>query len=714
MRKTLLLLVVALISLSTVKADEGMWLPQLLKKYNIEEMRKAGFKLTAEDIYSVNQACLKDAVVGLGREGSPFHHFCTGEIISDKGLMVTNHHCGFGAIQQHSSLEHNYLKDGFWAMSMEEELSNPGITASFMISMEEVTAKIEKIKSETTDRKEIAARVKEITKKAVEGTNHRASIKAFFAGNQYFMTVYKIYKDVRLVGAPPSAIGKFGGDTDNWSWPRHTGDFSMFRIYADVNNEPASYSEKNIPLTPKRSLAISLKGVQENDFTMVFGYPGTTKEYLTSYAIKQVVEIENPEKIEIRTKKLNIINEAMNSSELLRIKYAAKAAGVANSWKRWIGEIKGLKRFNTIEEKQKLEAKFTQWVNQSAKRVEKYGNVLPKMAKLYAEKEKYAYAYAYAIEAGYSGAEIVRFLNSIYSYASKYKAEETDKKEAMIARIVSFYKDYDMNTDKKIFKSLISHYMSKSSDEFLPKELKRLKGKNLDKIADKIFAKSRFTNAESTLDFIVNYSDKRIKKLDKDPLVKIARGIINNFRKNVGPKYYEIDNKVTALQKTWLAGLMEMQADKTFYADANSTFRVAYGKVKGYEPKDGVYYKHYTTLEGIMAKDNPDIYDYDVPAKLRELYKSKDYGRYTQEGQVPVCFVANNHTTGGNSGSPVLNANGELIGLNFDRAWDGVMSDMQYDAEICRNIALDIRYVLFIVDKYAGATRLIEEMNIVE
>ena len=711
MRRTLLLLLVALLSLTTVKADEGMWLPQLLKKYNIEEMRKAGFKLTAEDIYSVNQACLKDAVVGLGREGSPFHHFCTGELISDKGLMVTNHHCGFGAIQQHSSLEHNYLKDGFWAMSMDAELANPGITASFLVKIEDVTKQVLKIKRKYKDAKKIKKKINKIIKKAVKGTNYQASIKSYFAGNQYFMSVYKIYKDVRLVGAPPSAIGKFGGDTDNWTWPRHTGDFSMFRIYADSNNEPASYSKDNQPLKPKKSFKISLKGVKANDFTMVFGYPGTTKEYLTSHAIKQVVEIENPEKIEIRTKKLNIINKAMNSSELLRIKYAAKAAGVANSWKRWIGEIKGLNRFNTIEEKQQLENKFAIWAKGDEKRAEKYGNVIPQMAKLYAEKEKYAYAYSYAVEAGLRGAEMISFARKINAGLSAKKNADNTK---AIAYAKAFFKDFDLDTDKEIFTSLISLYIKKSSDDFLPEELKALRGTDIKAFADKIYADSKFTTLESTVSFIENYNKEKQAELENDPIVKIASSIVKNFRQNIAPKYYEIDDKVAELQKNWLAGLMEMEADKTFYADANSTFRVAYGHIKGYSPRDAVQFNHYTTLEGIMEKDNPNIYDYDVPAKLRELYKTKNYGKYTQDGQVPVCFVANNHTTGGNSGSPVLNGNGELIGLNFDRAWEGVMSDMKYDPEICRNIALDIRYVLFIVDKYAGATHLIEEMNIVE
>jgi len=714
MRKTLLLLLVSLLCLSSVKADEGMWIPMLLKKYNIKEMQKAGFKLTAEDIYSVNKACLKDAVVGLGREGSPFHHFCTGELISDKGLMVTNHHCGFGAIQAHSTLENNYLKDGFWAMSMAEELSNPGITASFLVEIKDVTRKVRRIKRKAKDAKEEKAMIKELTDKAVKGTNLRANVKAYFAGNQYFLSVYKIYKDVRLVGAPPSAIGKFGGDTDNWVWPRHTGDFSMFRIYADKNNEPASFSKENQPLKPKQSFKISLKGVQENDFTMVFGYPGTTKEYLTSFAIKQVVNIENPEKIEIRTKKLNVINEAMNSSELLRIKYAAKAAGVANSWKRWIGEIKGLNRFNTVQNKENLEAKFNEWANSRKRRARKYGNVVSQMKDLYAQKEKYAYAYSYAIEAGVRGAEIISFASTMDRFASSFDAEKKTDVKPAISYAKKFFKDFDLNTDKKIFVSLISHYIAKSSDEFLPEELKALKGKDIQRLADKMYTDSKFTNLESTVNFLENLNAETAKAVKEDALVKIAASIYSNFRTKVAPKYYEVDDKVAALQKTWLAGLMEMQKDKTFYPDANSTFRVAYGKVKGYEPRDGVYYRHYTTLEGIMAKDNPEIYDYDVPAKLKELYNTKNYGKYTQDGKVPVCFVANNHTTGGNSGSPVLNANGELIGLNFDRAWDGVMSDMQYDPEICRNIALDIRYVLFIVDKYAGATHLIDEMNFVE
>lgn len=711
MRKTVLFLLILFISLPIVKADEGMWIPALLKKYNIEDMQKAGFKLSAEDIYSVNQACLKDAVVGLGREGSPFHHFCTGEIISDKGLMITNHHCGYGAIQAHSSLEHNYLRDGFWAMSMEEELANPGITASFLVRIEDVTEKVEAILRTKLAPKAQKARIKAIMDEAVKGTNLKANIKSFFAGNQYFMSVYKIYKDVRLVGAPPSAIGKFGGDTDNWAWPRHTGDFSMFRIYANSNNEPAAYSKNNQPLKPKKSLTISLKGVKENDFTMVFGYPGTTKEYLTSYAIDQVQNIENPEKIAIRTLKLETIKASMASSELLRIKYSAKAAGVANSWKRWKGEIKGLKRFNTIKLKQDLEAKFQKWAEATPKRKLNYANILPQMKELYAQKAEYARAYAYAVEAGIRGPEIIGFINSVNSFLKSYNGKDEKKLEAFYGKIDAFFKNFDLNTDRKIFVKLMSHYIKNSSPKFLPEELKKLEGKDIDKISKKLYNKSFYTS-KSRLKKII--SKQKYKKLYKGKLNIIAQSITNKFRKEIAPEYYKIDSKVNSFQKAWLAGLMEMQKDKKFYPDANSSFRVSYGKIKGYESRDAVTYGHYTTLKGIMEKDRPEIYDYNVPEKLRELYRTKNYGKYTQNGEVPVCFVATNHTTGGNSGSPVLNANGELIGLNFDRAWDGVMSDMYYNPEICRNIALDIRYALFIIDKYAGAKRLIDEMKFAE
>lgn len=695
-------------------ADEGMWIPMLLKKYNIEDMQKAGFKLTAEDIYNINQASLKDAVVGLGFERSPFFHFCTGEIVSDQGLVITNHHCSYSMIQAHSTLEHNYLRDGFWAKSLKEELTNPGITASILVRMEDVTEKIRAAVNDGMDEVTRAKKIKEVCERleaaAVEGTNLKANIKPYFNGNQYFMCVFKIYRDVRLVGAPNSAIGKFGGDTDNWMWPRHTGDFSVLRIYAGPDNEPAAVSPSNVPYKPARSFKISARGIKEGDFTMVFGYPGTTKEYLTSFAIDQVAEVENPHKVKIRTAKLNVINAAMESDELLRIKYSAKAASVANAWKKWQGEIKGLERFRTAEHKRELEQRFDAWANASGKK--QYVGLTARYKELYGARRDYILASAYASEAGLGGAEVLGLIASLDKAFETYG--ETEDKEAFKNRLKefarAFYKDYDAETDSRILKEMLALYNNGGlAEEWIPEEV-RAAG---DDLTGKLFHKSIFTSQERLEAFIDNLSPKAIAKARKEPLYRMMTGIQTMAKEKIMPRLSEIERELTMLNRTWVAGLMEMQPDKVFYPDANSTLRVAYGKVAGYEPRDGVYYLPYTTLSGIMEKDNPAIYDYDVPQRLKDLYHAKDFGPYAQDGDVPVCFVATNHTTGGNSGSPVLDAEGNLIGVNFDRAWEGVMSDMQYSAEICRNIAVDIRYVLFIIDKYAGARRLIEEMDIV-
>ena len=720
MIKRILISAIAIFLLiANVRADEGMWIPILLKKYNIEDMQKAGFKLTAEDIYDVNNACLKDAVVGLGREGRPFRHFCTGELVSGKGLMFTNHHCGFGAIQSHSTLEHNYLKDGFWAMNQKEELSNPGITASILKRIEDVTAKVFKGVDKNADEKTIQSKINEnilkIVSEAQQGTHLRASVKPFFNGNQYFMAVYEIFKDVRLVGAPPSAIGKFGGDTDNWMWPRHTGDFSVFRIYAGKDNKPASFSKDNKPYQPKKFFNISIKGVKENDFTMVFGYPGTTTEYLTSYALNLMTGVSNPHKINIRTNKLKVINSYMNADEGVRIKYAAKAAGVANSWKRWKGEIKGLKRFNTIKNKQEQEVNFQAWANNKTE----YKNVLPELKKLYKEMEPYQLAYDYAVEAGFRGAEAVGLAGGFRDFKALKKGDKNLPKflKGAKSKIKSFFKDYDFNVDKNIFIECVKLYKNKLDPKYQPEIFnfinKKFKG-DVKKYADYAYSKSIFSTKEKLDKFLDSYKVSNFKKIQKDPLYKFYNSLRDNFYNKVRAKFYSLSDKTEALQKVYMKGLMEMQPNKVFYPDANSTFRVHFGKVKGYSPRDGVYYNPTTTLEGIMEKDNPEIYDYDVPAKLKELYKTKNYGRYAENGTVNVCFVATNHTTGGNSGSPILNANGELIGLNFDRAWEGVMSDLYYNAEICRNIGLDVRYVLFIIDKFAGAGYLLDEMNIIE
>jgi len=723
-KMTLLLTAVLLLVGNQVKADEGMWIPMLLKKYNIEDMQNAGFKLTAEDIYDINQACLKDAVIGLGREGRPFRHFCTGELISDQGLIVTNHHCGYGAIQAHSTLENDYLKDGFWAMSKDEELVNEGITASFLIRMADVTADVLKGINDDTpedDRtKIINENIKKVEAEAEKDSEYRANVKAYFAGNQYFLSVYEIFKDVRLVGAPPSAIGKFGGDTDNWMWPRHTGDFSMFRIYANKDNKPASFSKDNVPMKPKTSFKISLKGVNEGDFTMVFGYPGTTTEYLSSYALEMMTQVDNPHKIRLRTKKLDLMRADMDASPMVRIQYSAKYAGVANSWKRWQGEIKGLNRLNAIAKKKELENKFETWANSDAKLKAKYAGILGQMKGIYEELTPYSLARDYATEAGMYGSELVTFALKFRKLVS-LKGDDAEaivkEVEALKKKSAAFYKNYNLDTDKKLLAAMLKMYHANVEAKFLPEELKLVAKKykaDFAAYAEKAMAKSVLANQSQFENMLNNYKPSSAKKIAKDPVYILAMSIRDLYKTAISPKYSELSNKVNKLQRTYMAGLMAMQSDKVFYADANSTFRVHFGKVAGYKARNAVKYDYYTTLEGIIEKDNPNIFDYDVPQKLRDLYAAKDYGRYGKNGEMNVCFAATNHTTGGNSGSPVLNANGELIGLNFDRAWEGVMSDLMYDASICRNVSLDIRYVLFVVDKFAGAGYLLDEMNIVE
>ncbi|MCT4615267.1 MAG: S46 family peptidase [Marinifilaceae bacterium] len=699
------------------RADEGMWIPSLLKKYKIEDLKKAGFKLTAEDVYNVNQACLKDAVVGLGSESRPFRHFCTGEIVSGKGLLITNHHCGYRAIQSHSSIEHDYLKDGFWAMNQAEELPNEGITASFLIRIDDVTSEMMKGIVPDMDKKKISEILKknkaEIIKKAQKGTHYKANVKAFFSGNQYFLSVYEIYKDVRLVGAPPSAIGKFGGDTDNWMWPRHTGDFSMFRIYADKNNMPASYSKDNVPLKPKRFFEISLDGVNENDFTMVFGYPGTTTEYLTSYAIEQKMNSNNPHKIKIRTKRLNIMGAGMDSSQKIRIQYSAKYAGVANAWKKWQGEIKGLKRIKALEKKEKLEQRFREW----AKTRKEYDGILDELKGLYASNRDLSLAIDYIWEAGLRGCEILNFSKSFMVLAKAKEEEIPQIVKGLKAKTSKFFKDFDLEVDKNLFEATILMYSDNLEGKYQPQAILDLVSKNKNKFGkytDKLYEKSIFTSEEKVNSFLNSYKKSSAKKVLNDPIYKIYDAFYKFYRKDLGLKSLQTEMRIDELQKKYMAGLMEMDSDKIFYPDANSTFRFHYGKVKGFKARNAVYYDYYTSLDGIIEKDNPEIFDYDVPQKLKELYASKDYGRYANEkGEMPVCFAATNHTTGGNSGSPILNAEGQLIGVNFDRAWEGVMSDLMYDPSICRNVCLDIRYVLFVVDKFAGAGYLLDEMKLV-
>ncbi|MBE9468077.1 MAG: S46 family peptidase [Bacteroidetes bacterium] len=721
---TFLVLIALFANILKVNADEGMWIPLLLKNYNYIEMQKKGFKLTAEDVYSVNQACLKDAIVGLGNINRPFRHFCTGELISDQGLFITNHHCGFGYIQSHSSVEHDYLTDGFWAKSKDEELSNDGLTVSFLVRIEDVTEKVLANVNDTMNQTQrfdsINNAMKNIEKQAIEGTHYLAKVKSYFSGNQYFMSVYEVFKDVRLVGAPPSAIGKFGGDTDNWMWPRHTGDFSMFRIYADKENKPAEYSADNVPYKPKKHLPISLKGYKKGDFTMIFGYPGTTNEYLTSYAVNLVSKIENPAQIDLRKKRLEIMSADMNDNPEVRIKYASKYAGVANYWKKWIGENRGLQKLNAIEKKQELEKQFNIWANSNEELKKNYAHLLPEYKKLYEEITPYSLALDYVYEAAFA-IEIVGFaynFNSLERITKETPQEDVDKTIAGLKiQMRKFFKDYNLSTDKKIFIAMLKAYSDNMDEQFKPDIYKEINSKyknDYNKYADYVYSKSFLVDSTKILNFLDKYSYKSNKKLQKDPSYKLFSSIYKTLRSDVYPKYLEVNNKIKRLKRFYVKGLQLMQSDKVFFPDANSTMRIAYGVVDDYFPRDAVHYTYFTTLKGIMEKDDPDVYDYKVPEKLKELYRNKDYGQYAQNDTMHICFTASNHTTGGNSGSPVINAEGQLIGINFDRNWEGTMSDIMYDPDQCRNISIDIRYALFLIDKFAGATNLIDEMTLVK
>ncbi len=710
------LLIFAKLFCINARADEGMWLPLLLQQFNEKDMQNMGLKLNAEDIYSVNKTSLKDAIVLFGRG-------CTGEIVSDEGLLLTNHHCGYGAIQAHSTVDNDLLTNGFWAMNKSQELKNANLSVSFLVSMEDVTSQVLKDVEPTMTQSEritiVKSNIKDIEKKAVNGNKYTAQVKSFYYGNQFYLFVYEVFKDVRLVGAPPSSIGKFGGETDNWMWPRHTGDFSVFRIYADKNNEPAEYSADNVPYKPKKSLTISLKGVKENDFTFVYGYPGTTTEYLTSYALKMIYESENPSNIKVRDKKLEIIGTDMKQSDLIRIKYASKYAGIANYWKKWMGENRGLKRTDAIEKKKIIEQKFIQWVNSDEKRKQKYGNLISEFEKTYTAFTPLNLIYESFFEAAL-GAEIVKFVYGFNNLVTKSMEDKNKNLSKLIeplkTQTKTFFVNYNAPTDKKLLAEMLKLYFANLDKNNYPTIYNTINGKykgDYTKYADYVFEKSIFVSEEKVNKLLAEYSSSKYKTILKDPAFVLANSLYDHIITTVVPDYTYYNGKVDSLMNIYMNVIREMDKDKVFYPDANSTLRITYGKVKGYEPKDGVYYNYYTTLDGIIEKEATGNSEYVVSPKLKELYHNKDYGVYGENGKMHTSFIATNHTSGGNSGSPVLNAEGQLIGLNFDRVWEGTMSDLFYDSNECRNVTLDIRYCLFVMDKYAGAGYLLKEMNIV-
>lgn len=716
MKKTIIILISLIIVRSTAFADEGMWIPLFLKQLNESTMKERGMKISAEDIYSVNKSSMKDAVVLFGGG-------CTGEIISDKGLLLTNHHCGLSQIQSHSTVEKNYLKNGYWAYSMEEELACSGLTVTFIIRIEDVTTSIIKELSPEMTESEREIKIKEISKAlektATEGSHYTASVKPFYNGNQFFMMIMETFKDVRMVGAPPSSIGKFGGDTDNWMWPRHTGDFALFRVYAGKDNKPAEYSKDNIPFVPRYSFPISVKGVEPGDFTMVFGFPGRTTQYIPSFAVKNIIEVNNPARIKIRTTRLEIIDAAMRSGDKLRIQYAAKQATIANAWKKWQGELKGLKRLNTISVKQEEEKVFIEWVQKNNKM--EYSTLLSDFEKTYREFAPLSKTIDYINEAVY-GSEMIKYANAynkLVTLASEKSVDETavsKEAERILKGIGGFFRDFDVATDKKLFDAMMSLYLNEVDKAHHPKLLTDIQAKykgDFNKYADDLYANSTFADSLKIKTLLTGFTSTRVKKLLNDPAYKLASAFREILTSKIETQTSLLNVKLTALNRTYMAAQMEMQSDKTLYPDANSTLRVSFGQVDGYNPRDGVRYKHYTTLGGVIEKEDNTIEEFEVSEKLNELYAKKDYGDYAYKGELPVAFIASNHTTGGNSGSPVINANGELIGTNFDRVWEGTMSDIDFDPEQCRNISLDIRFTLFVIEKYAGCKRLIDEMKII-
>ncbi len=711
------LLAFLLLAFSVAKADEGMWLPQLLAQLNEKQMKSMGMKISAADIYNINKGSLKDAIVSFGG-------FCTGEVISSKGLVLTNHHCGFDAIQNHSTIQNNYIRDGFWARNNAEEIPNPGLFVTFIIRIDDVTKQVLNGVTKNMDEKErqsaIDKNIAELRKNVKKESYQDSFIRAFFEGNQYFLFVTETYKDVRLVGAPPSSIGNFGKDTDNWMWPRHTGDFSMFRIYAGKDNKPAEYSVDNVPYVPKRSLSISLDGVAENDFTMVFGFPGRTTQYLHSAAVEQIMKVNDPVKIAIRDKALAVIDGFMRKDEQIKIQYAAKYAGIANSWKKWQGEVLGLTSTNALGKKQAYEAEFQKRVNANPQWKEAYGNLLLDLAKTYNEFEKYSLARDFFNEtmSRIEAFAIVNQLNSLRN--AKEKNGEKGFNNALPGvkeRLAEIYKEYSPVVDKQLFIALMDKFVKDQPNEFVaPYLLNKLKENNNDisKLADELYNNvDLFQNGNKVLQQLSSNPEVVMAANDMNHANQLIAELSNYYNSTVSKNITGLQSRINQLNRTYMQAQMEVMKEKKFYPDANSTLRVTYGNVKGYNPRDAVQYDYYTYLDGVMDKYKPGDYEFDLPAKLRDLYKNKDYGQYGSNGKMPVCFIARNHTTGGNSGSPALDAYGNLIGLNFDRVWEGTMSDINYDPSICRNIMVDIRYVLFIVDKYAGAGHLVKEMNLV-
>ncbi len=722
MKKIIVTLTLALLVLAPAasRADEGMWLLSLIGK-NYADMQKAGFKLTPEDIYSINQNCIKDAIVGLGNEGRPFWHFCTGEIISNKGLISTNHHCGYGKLQEHSTVEHDYLRDGFWAYNMAQELPNPGLTASILVRMEDVTGRVLECLSDDMSEADRAKAVRNVSQRiaqeAVAGTDYEATVKPMFNGNQFFLFVHIIYKDVRLVGAPPSSMGKFGGDTDNWAWPRHTCDFSMFRIYTAPDGKPAAYAKENIPLKPKHHLPVSARELNDGDFAMVLGFPGTTDRFLTSFGLEETMGISNDLRYKLRTVKINVLREMMNADQAIRIKYASKYASCANYWKYSNEQNIALKKLNTMKVKQEVEQEYYDW---ALDKDPKYRAALKRIEQSYAERSELQAALTYLDEGLLEGPELL-YQSVVMGRSIKAMLAETnpDQRDAMLEEIrqtaAKFYKDYDQEVEQRVMAAMMAYTYSNIDLKYAPDCLKnadrRYKG-DFEALVNRLFSNSIFANEKVFADYLKNPS---LKVLERDDIYKYGSEILAKYRDLYQSIPAESRDNLTRGQRDFVDGILQINSGrKLMCPDANSTIRLTYGNVKAYEPRDGVTYHYYTTLEGVMQKENPNSTEFVVPQRLKDLYNAKDYGPYVNSrGELPTCFITNNDITGGNSGSPVLDAYGNLIGLAFDGNGEAMSGDIDFEENLQRCICLDSRYMLFVIDKYANAQNLIAEMDIV-
>ncbi len=698
--------------------SQGMWLPTLLKSLNEKEMRSLGAKMKADDLYSISKPSLKDAVCIFGGG-------CTAEVVSNQGLLFTNHHCGFDAIQNLSTLEKNYVDHGFWAMSQKEELPAEGVTATFIVEIQDATirvmAGVDDKMSEDARRSQLDRNIAQIIKDTKRETWQKVEIKPFYDGNQYYLFITETFEDVRLVGAPPQSIGKFGSDTDNWVWPRHTGDFAVFRIYANKDNKPAKYSPDNIPFRPKRSLAISLDGVSEGDFTMVFGFPGRTQEYLPAIAVQQTAEIYNPARVGIRDKALKIMDGYMREDPQVKIDYVAKYASIANAWKKWLGEAEGLKKYGAVEKKRAYEAEFTRRLLNKPEWQTKYGNLLPQFNKLYGDASVYFKLRDYYLETFVRNTDAPAMYEELAGWINTYdkngEKAAAEKLPNLRASTEGFFKAFHPKVDAAVFGTLVDKYAKDIGVGYGVPTIQELSAKSgsVQNWMQQLYATSILTNADLCKKGLSGNAGEVASAIRTDALYQFLDAMRQMYRGEISPKVTQLQSQINATQRLYMAAQLEVFREKRFFPDANSTLRLTYGKVKGYQARNAVYYAPFTTLDGVMEKYIPGDYEFDVPERLRTLYQTKDFGSYANpDGTMPLAFLGTNHTTGGNSGSPALDAYGNLIGINFDRVWEGTMSDINYDAAICRNIMVDVRYVLFIIDKYAKAGYLLNEMQLVK